>query len=81
MEVGMPRYFLHVHNGARVFPDPDGMDHADLSSARDYALRVIDEFIAEGVLDGPIAEHFLELCDADHTPLEVIAFTSSSRPH
>eukprot|EP01036_Dinobryon_divergens_P055319 gene55319-73885_t len=77
--VGMPRYFLHVHNGGRVFPDPDGMDHADLGSARTYALQVIDEFVAEGLLDGPISGHFLELCDADDTTLEVIAFASSFR--
>ena len=81
LEVGMPRYFLHVHNGGRVFPDPDGMHHADLSSARDYALHVIDEFIAEGLLDGPISGHFLELCDADHTTIEVFAFAGSFRPH
>jgi len=77
----MPRYFLHVHNGGRVFPDPDGMDHADLGSARNYALHVIDEFIAGGLLDGAISGHFLELCDENDTTLEVIGFASSSRPH
>ena len=77
----MPRFFLHVHNGARVFTDPDGMDHADLGSARDYALHVIDEFIVGGLLDGPISGQFLELCDEDDTTLEVIAFAGSFRPH
>ena len=77
----MPRFFLHVHNGGRVFPDPDGMDQADLGSARDYALLVIDEFIAGGLLDGPLSGHFLELCDEDDTALEMIAFANSFRRH
>ncbi len=42
----MPRYYFHIHDGSD-FPDTEGTELADLTAARDEAVRISGAVIRE----------------------------------
>ena len=59
----MPRYFLDVHDGDALYPDHEGLELANIWSARDEATFSLAE-IGRGMLPGRDARTmFVEVRD------------------
>jgi hypothetical protein len=62
---GMPRYYFHLVNGKRQFPDPVGIDLSDLDAARTQARLTI-----RAVFSGPASNYdwsawWVSICNAE----------------
>jgi hypothetical protein len=57
----MPRYFLHLVNGAERTEDPEGAEFVDLAAAKQEAIECARELISQLVLAGSslgLGRHF-----------------------
>ena len=48
----MPRYFLDLRDGAKIYYDPEGIELSDLRSAEAEALASGKQMVAEHLLSG-----------------------------
>jgi hypothetical protein len=71
----MPRYFLHIHDGETIIPDPDGRDYADLEAALFDAREGAREMLAEKLLKGAELDgQRIEIMDADGALVDTVMF-------
>jgi hypothetical protein len=69
------RYFLHVKDDDALHEDPDGIEFADLASARSTAVAGGREMLAERLVAGePIDGLQIVICDTDGRVLEQVGF-------
>ena len=61
----MPRFYLHLRDGASRIDDPDGMDFSNVDAAKVEAVEGAREIIADMVRAGqPINSQELEIWEA-----------------
>jgi hypothetical protein len=78
----MPRYYLHVRDGAELAVDHEGLELGDQAAARDEALRVGKQALAEhlkggGRLSTAIARS-IEIADEGGRMLSVVTYAEAS---
>ena len=50
----MPRYFFHLHRGAKAMPDPEGVACDDDDAAIAFGVRTVLEMLADDVRQGRV---------------------------
>ncbi len=76
----MPTYFLHLHDGADRFDDPQGTSFVSLAAARAEAERAAREMMAENLREGrPLDHQEIHIADAQGRVLEVVRFSDVLR--
>jgi hypothetical protein len=77
----VPKFYIHVQNGNGFEFDHDGMELADMESAKREALHAGADIIAQDLKGGCDAVNvtlFIE--DDDHTPLLTLPLTAAVNP-
>ena len=74
----MPRWYLHVHDGAVAFLDPEGSELPDLAAAREEAIAAAREMLSDGMLTGEnrLGWRF-EIADETGAPLLMMPFSEA----
>jgi hypothetical protein len=71
----MPRYFFHIIDGGDRLDDPEGVDLADLDTARAEAILTAREIMAEGIKRGDYPDgQIFEITNGDGQILLTIPF-------
>ena len=58
----MPRFYMHVRDGADLIEDSEGIDFPDLNAARHEALTTAKESVAEHLLGGGRLSEAMRRC-------------------
>jgi hypothetical protein len=60
----MPRFYLHLRDGEKVFRDPTGIDVPDLQAAQQVVLDAARDFVADRLMEGKaLGEQQCEIWD------------------
>lgn len=71
----MPRFHLHIYDRAGISRDEEGLELADLGSAREWAIDGIRSIVSEQVRAGRLdLEGRVEIADEAGTVLEIVRF-------
>ena len=74
----MPRFYIHIQNGNGFEPDYEGLELADLESARREALHAGADIIAQDLKSGcNVVNVTLFIEDGYHTPLMSLPLTAA----
>ena len=76
----MPKFYFHVRQDRTVFEDRRGGEFADLPAAWAWAISDVRSMIEEGLLDGPIEEHWVEICDSTGGTIASLPFAGAVGP-
>jgi hypothetical protein len=78
----MPRYFLHIQDGADLPEDPDGAEYHDVAAAEREAVQDARHLMAECLRWGnpPQAAREMLICDARGIILSSMAFADAIPP-
>jgi len=78
----MPRYFLHIQDGADLLHDPDGQQFANLEAAQDEAMHVARELMADSLRAGrPLGlARAIVIADENGIVLAEVTFKSALPP-
>ena len=75
----MPRYFFHIVEGGRHFPDEYGRELADLREAHTVALLLIEKLL-RFVPDWPAADGRINVCLASGETVLTVLFPALTSP-
>lgn len=76
----MPRYFLHIRDGATLLKDPDGSELPDLEAARAEALAAARQLLVELIrADKVLNGQRFEIVDETGTLLAVVPIREALR--
>jgi hypothetical protein len=76
----MPRFFFDVICGEERIDDVEGQDLPDLESARSAGIRVVEETLTHKLLlNEPVLDPILEICDAGGNVIERFRTAARSR--
>jgi hypothetical protein len=70
----MSRYYFHVRQQATLFEDMRGGEFSSLPAAYRWAIQDARAMIAEQVLDGPMDQLWIEICDGQGARLATLPF-------
>lgn len=71
----MPRYYLHIRDGARFIEDFEGQDYSSLDAARDDAVVSARQMMAEKVRHGEFIDgQVIEIWDESGTCMAEVVF-------
>ncbi len=74
----MPRFHLHIHDGAGLSPDEESLDLENLAAARAHAVRGIRSLAGEEVRTGHLSlEGRVEITDDAGTLLDTVRFVDA----
>ena len=77
----MGRFYFHIRNGDRRYDDRVGAELEDLREAWTYAIRDARRLVDEEVLDGPTAEHWVEIADSTRAVVASLPFDRALALH
>jgi len=76
----MPRFYFHLRRDGVLDPDPDGLDYADLATARREAMRTAREIISRDALsERSPREYSFEIADERGRVIAQVRFTHEIR--
>lgn len=71
----MPRFYLHIHDRGGLSCDEEGLELADLATARGYALDGIRSMASDDLRSGVLSlDGRVEITDGSGTILDVVRF-------
>lgn len=74
----MARFYFNYRNGAEFLEDPDGLDLADIATARATGIASLRDILAEDVLAGLLhRSSAIEIEDADRQPVYIVALADA----
>jgi hypothetical protein len=75
----MSQFFFHVRQNTILFEDTGGGEFPDLVSAWNWAIDDVRKMIADRQLEGPIEQHWVEICDATGAIVASLPFVRVAR--
>jgi hypothetical protein len=73
----MPRFYLHIKDGGRIIPDPDGIELPTVEAARREAIASAQEILAEKLKAGDVVDgQEFDICDEAGNVIERVPFRS-----
>jgi hypothetical protein len=76
----VPRYYFHLHNDVEA-PDEEGLEFADLATARSYTVHLARFTAAESIKDMGhiVGDHRIDIEDESGTVLDTVYFRDAVR--
>jgi hypothetical protein len=78
----MPRFYIHVRNGAGLSEDLEGFDLPDVEAARNEAIAAGKQSIADHLLNGGLLSeallHSLEIVDESGTTISTVTYEEAA---
>ncbi len=69
----MQRFYFHVRRGDEIAPDTDGEALPDVSAARNEALKVAREMLAEAIKYDACPPEYIEVADDSGRTVLILA--------
>ena len=70
----MAQFFFHIRHDCVLFEDNRGGEFADLEAAWNWAVNDVRQIISNADIDGPIDNHWVEICNSTGTPVATLPF-------
>ena len=79
--LGMAKFFFHIRQNRVVFEDTRGGEFPDLRTAWNWAVSDVRAMITACELEGPVDQHWLEICDVTGAMVASLPFVRVARPN